>query len=216
MKKGEIILAFGVLVFSVMLATMVSAQESYPTRAVEVVSPNAPGGGLDFALQLFKPRVEKVLGKPLIINYRSGAGGIQGTLYAKDAKPDGYTLMAATVSTLVLPTLTKKGATYGMDDFTPICNLTSIPHPFLRERGQSLQNHGGFHPCRQDQKDEVCDPRHLLQCSYPDGGLIQDGGLSGNPHSSNRNGRGYGSRHGRASGYVGCFFFRTPIQKKTG
>jgi tripartite-type tricarboxylate transporter receptor subunit TctC len=127
MKKAKIILAFGVLVLSAILATIVSAQEIYPTRAVEVISPNAAGGGLDFALQLFKPRVEKVLGKPLIINYKPGAGGIQGTLYAKDAKPDGYALMAATVSTLVLPTLTKKGATYGMDDFTPVCNLTSIP-----------------------------------------------------------------------------------------
>ena len=130
MKKEGIILAFGILVLSAMLATMVSAQESYPTRAVEVVSPNAPGGGLDFALQLFKPRVEKVLGKPLIINYRPGAGGVQGTLYAKDAKPDGYTLMAATPSTLVLPPLTKKGAIYGMDDFTPVCNLTSVPTLF--------------------------------------------------------------------------------------
>lgn len=127
MKKEGIVLAFGIVILSAMPATMVSAQGSYPTRAVEVVSPNAAGGGLDFALQLFKPRVEKVLGKPLIINYKPGAGGIQGTLSAKDAKPDGYTLMAATVSTLILPPLTKKGATYSLDDFTPVCNLTSIP-----------------------------------------------------------------------------------------
>jgi len=130
MKKEGIVLAFGILILSAILATVVSAQENYPTRVVEVVSPNAPGGGLDFALQLFKPRVEKVLGKPLIINYRPGAGGVQGTLYAKDAKPDGYTLMAATVATLVLPPLTKKGAIYSLDDFTPVCNLTSIPHLF--------------------------------------------------------------------------------------
>jgi tripartite-type tricarboxylate transporter receptor subunit TctC len=127
MKKGGIILAFEILVLSAVFATMVSAQGSYPSRAVEVVSPNAAGGALDFALQLFKPRVEKVLGKPLIMDYKPAAGGIQGTLYAKDAKPDGYTLMAATVSTLVLAQLTKKGAAYGMDDFTPVCNLTSIP-----------------------------------------------------------------------------------------
>ncbi len=127
MKQERIILIFGIFVLLATSTTFASAQVSYPNRAVEIISPNAAGGGLDFALQLFKPRVEKILGKPLIMNYKPGAGGVQGTLYAKDAKPDGYTLMAATVSTLVLPPLTKKGATYTTDDFTPVCNLTAIP-----------------------------------------------------------------------------------------
>ncbi len=130
MKKAQIFLISMMLVYSAMSANFASGQTNYPSRAVEIISPNAAGGGLDFALQLFKPRLEKVLGQPVIINYKPVAGGITGTLYAKECKPDGYALMASTISTLVLPQLTKKGATYTLDDFTPICNLTSIPVVF--------------------------------------------------------------------------------------
>ena len=128
MKK--VILVCGIIALSILFTTLTFAQAKYPTRAVSLVCCNAPGGGLDFAVQLFKPKLEKVLGQPLILDYRAGAGGIAGSLYVKDLKPDGYTLMAATISTLVLPQLTKKAATYNMEDFTAVCNLTAIPMLF--------------------------------------------------------------------------------------
>ena len=38
------------------------AAENYPVRPIEIISPNAPGGGMDFVLNLFKSKVEKMLG----------------------------------------------------------------------------------------------------------------------------------------------------------
>jgi tripartite-type tricarboxylate transporter receptor subunit TctC len=127
MKKERIILISTILFLSAMSANLTSGQTNYPNRVVEIISPNAAGGGLDFALQLFKPKLEKILGQPVIINYKAVAGGVGGTLYVKECKPDGYTLMGSTFSTLVIAQMTKKGASYKLDDFTPICNLTSVP-----------------------------------------------------------------------------------------
>lgn len=102
----------------------------FPTRPIEVISPNAPGGGMDFVFTLFKGHVEKILKQPMIITYKTGAAGMIGTMYAKGLKPDGYSLLAASPSTFILPVLTRKTADYTLDDFTPICNLTTIPQAF--------------------------------------------------------------------------------------
>jgi tripartite-type tricarboxylate transporter receptor subunit TctC len=130
MKKGLLILFLGFVAFSASDHSLSMAASDYPTRAIEVILPVAPGGGLDFAMNLFKNRVEKILGQPLVFVYKPGAAGATGTLYATGCKPDGYTLVASTISTLVIPPLTKKGAGYTLDDFVPICNLTSIPQVF--------------------------------------------------------------------------------------
>jgi tripartite-type tricarboxylate transporter receptor subunit TctC len=130
MRKELKILFAGIvtlLVFGIYSALLAS---NYPTRSIELISPNAPGGGMDFAANLFKNKVERILGQPIILNFKTGAAGVTGTVYAKSCKPDGYTLMLASISTLVISPLTKKGAGYNLDDFTPICTLTAIPLVF--------------------------------------------------------------------------------------
>lgn len=129
-RKRSIVLWMGLVMFSVSGVSLSMAASDYPARPIEVIIPVAAGGGLDFAMNLFKSKVEKVLGQPLIFTYKPGAAGATGTLYATGSKPDGYTLVASTVSTLVIPPLTKKAAGYTLDDFVPICNLTSIPQVF--------------------------------------------------------------------------------------
>jgi tripartite-type tricarboxylate transporter receptor subunit TctC len=99
----------------------------FPIRPIEIISPNAPGGGMDFINTLFKGGVEKILKQPIIMTYKTGAAGMTGTLYVKGLKPDGYSLLAASISTFVLPPLTRKTADYTFDDFTPICNLSTTP-----------------------------------------------------------------------------------------
>jgi tripartite-type tricarboxylate transporter receptor subunit TctC len=74
MKLKVTIIAAGMLFFGTNFGGQAFAQTTYPTRIVEIISTNAAGGGLDFALQLFKPRVDKILGHPLIINYIATGG----------------------------------------------------------------------------------------------------------------------------------------------
>jgi len=61
-QKERAILISMILFLSVVPANFASGQTDYPNRAVEIISPNAAGGGLDFALQLFRPRVRRSSG----------------------------------------------------------------------------------------------------------------------------------------------------------
>jgi tripartite-type tricarboxylate transporter receptor subunit TctC len=125
--KGKLLL---VVLMTLMIsgASLVPAAPKYPDHPIEIILPNEPGGGMDFINTLFKNSVEKIIKQPIILVYKGGAGGLLGTVYAKGCKPDGYTLMASSSSTLILPALTRKEGNYTLDDFTPIGNLTEIPH----------------------------------------------------------------------------------------
>jgi len=127
LRNAWTIILVGFVTLFIVGTSLAQPASDYPTRPIEVIVPTAPGGGLDFAVNLLKNRVEKVLGQPMILIHKPGASGATGTVFAKGFKPDGYTLMGSTISSLVIPPLTKKGADYTLDDFTPICNLTAIP-----------------------------------------------------------------------------------------
>ena len=129
-RKEWTIILVGFAALFVVGTSLAQAASDYPNRPIELISPNAPGGGMDFTSNLFKNKVEKILGQPIIMNFKAGAAGATGTVYAKGCKPDGYSLMLASISTLVLPPLTKRGAEYTLDDFTPVCTLTTIPLVF--------------------------------------------------------------------------------------
>jgi tripartite-type tricarboxylate transporter receptor subunit TctC len=107
----------------------VSAAE-FPTRPIEVICPNAPGGGMDFVMTLFKKYAEKDIKQPILLTFKPGGGGTIGNVYAIGSKPDGYTLVAESCSSLLLSYMTRKNIEYTMDDFTPICNFTEIPQVF--------------------------------------------------------------------------------------
>jgi tripartite-type tricarboxylate transporter receptor subunit TctC len=132
MKEGKrwsiVLVAF--FIFFASEASLSMGASDFPNRPIEITLPNAPGGGMDFIFTLFKDKVEKVLKQPIIFTYKAGAAGMTGTLYAKACKPDGYSLLAASISTFILPPLTRKAAEYTLDDFTAICNLTTIPQAF--------------------------------------------------------------------------------------
>lgn len=59
--------------------------------------------------------------------YKPGAGGAVGASFVAKAKPDGYTLMGASMSPVIISPLTKEGLDYTSNDFTPICRISSEP-----------------------------------------------------------------------------------------
>jgi tripartite-type tricarboxylate transporter receptor subunit TctC len=128
-KAWGIILAGCISLIITVIPSALPAAD-YPIRPIELIQPNAPGGGMDFIHTLFKPKVEKILKQPFIFTYKTGAAGMIGTMHVKGLKPDGYSLLAASPSTFILPPLTRKTADYTLDDFTPICNVSTIPLAF--------------------------------------------------------------------------------------
>jgi tripartite-type tricarboxylate transporter receptor subunit TctC len=75
------------------------AQANWPSRAVHIVVPFAPGGSGDITARLVGKYIEDKVGQSFVIENKPGANGIVGALAVKAAAPDGHTLMLATTST---------------------------------------------------------------------------------------------------------------------
>ena len=72
--------------------------QSYPSKAIRLIIPFAPGGSTDIVGRMLAARLSEVLGQQVIIDNRPGGNTIIGTELAANAAPDGYTLVIATSS----------------------------------------------------------------------------------------------------------------------
>ena len=76
--------------------------QQYPTRALRVIVPFAPGGSTDVLARIVGQRLAESLGQPVIIDNRPAAGGTIGTDLVAKAQPDGYTLLIGSVATMAI------------------------------------------------------------------------------------------------------------------
>ncbi len=115
------------LLLAATLCGSVQAQE-WPTRPVKLVVPYPPGGNVDVAARVVAEELQKVLGQPMLVENRAGAGGlIAGEAVAK-SEPDGYTLfVAANGPLLFAPTIFNRPLYHWKKDFLPISTLTLTP-----------------------------------------------------------------------------------------
>jgi tripartite-type tricarboxylate transporter receptor subunit TctC len=112
-----------------------AAAQEYPARPVRVIIPFPPGGSNDVVGRLIGTHLGERLGKQVIIDNRSGAGGVIGTEAVAKSPPDGYTLLMISLAHAVNPWLYK--LSYDpIKDFAPIGLLAKGPnvlvvHPAL-------------------------------------------------------------------------------------
>jgi tripartite-type tricarboxylate transporter receptor subunit TctC len=103
------------------LAHVAFAQERFPTKSVTVIVPQAAGGGNDAIARVFGQELSRVLGQPVVIDNRPGAGGNIGTAIAARAPKDGHTIMITLSSAHVVnPWLYKNAGFDPVKDFEPI------------------------------------------------------------------------------------------------
>ena len=77
------------------LCAMPAMAADYPTHAIKMVVPFAPGGGTDVLGRIIAQRLQEQWGQPIVIENQAGASGGIGTKAAAKAEPDGYTLLMA-------------------------------------------------------------------------------------------------------------------------
>ena len=116
----------------VLAALFVSAHaQQYPTRAVTLVVGFAPGGPSDVVARVVSRKLEQVLGQPIVIDNRGGAGGNIAAEDVAGAGADGYTLLLGTNGILAAnPSLYRK-INYKPEDFAPISLIGVQPNVLL-------------------------------------------------------------------------------------
>jgi tripartite-type tricarboxylate transporter receptor subunit TctC len=93
--------AGSVLLLGIALApSMLQAQDAWPARPITFLVPYGAGGYTDLVARLAARYVEKALGKPVIVDYRTGAGGIVGTQAVVNAAADGYTFCVCSIGAI--------------------------------------------------------------------------------------------------------------------
>ncbi|MEP6841515.1 MAG: tripartite tricarboxylate transporter substrate binding protein [Bradyrhizobium sp.] len=102
--------------------------EGYPTKAVKLVVGFAPGGTIDVVARIVADKLGSKLGKPFVVENRSGANGILAATAVAQSEPDGYTIFVSNSSTITLnPTLFKDIKYNPERDFAPITTVISVP-----------------------------------------------------------------------------------------
>lgn len=98
----------------------VSAQSSAPIR---LIVPFNPGGGSDLFARLVAPGLTEILGQPVIVENRPGAGGIIGADYVAKSTPDGRTLLVSDSAAYSISPSLYPALPYGSKDLIPVADL---------------------------------------------------------------------------------------------
>ena len=107
------------------------AADSYPNKSIRMIVPYPAAGTTDLLARILAPRASESFGQSIVIDNRSGAGGIIGSGIAAKSAPDGYTLLLVYDSFAVNP-ITYKNLPYdSVRDFSPISQLAASPLVFL-------------------------------------------------------------------------------------
>ena len=114
-------------------ASLAHAQDApYPSRAVKIVVPFAPGGATDITARLIGERLSTKWGQPVVVENHPGAGGNVGSDIVAKAKPDGYTLLVGvTGSHAINASLMRSMPYHPLRDFEPLTLATIFPNAIV-------------------------------------------------------------------------------------
>jgi tripartite-type tricarboxylate transporter receptor subunit TctC len=115
------------LVGAALLGAAALAQAAYPDKPIKLVVPFPPGGTTDVVARKVAPKVAEILGQPVIIENRGGAGGSIGTEVVAKSPADGYTLLMATNSHTANPAIYKSLPFDTTKDFASVALVGDSP-----------------------------------------------------------------------------------------
>ncbi|HET7254504.1 MAG TPA: tripartite tricarboxylate transporter substrate binding protein [Xanthobacteraceae bacterium] len=141
-RRPAALLAAAALLMGVSLAqAQTSPAQDYPNRAVTLVVPYPAGGGLDALARMLGQKLAERLGKPVVIENRTGAGTVIGAASVAKAAPDGYTIMLGTSTPFAITATLNKSLPYDpAKDFAPIALVSNAPFLLLVHPSQPVHS----------------------------------------------------------------------------
>lgn len=121
------VLVAAVAAVSASLAMTASQAQDFPSQAIQIVIPYAPGGGSDVIARPLAQDLAERLKQPVILDHKGGAGGNIGAQMAAKAQPNGYTLVMANNSHVINPFVYKSPGYDMQADFAPISVVATAP-----------------------------------------------------------------------------------------
>ena len=121
--NSRITLIAATWVFTVSLAQ----GAEFPNKTIQIINPFPPGAVTDIVARLLAPKMSAALGQQVVIINKAGGGGAIGIQAAKDAAPDGYTILVTPPPIALIPIINKNSG-FTLKDFAPLTLATSSPN----------------------------------------------------------------------------------------
>jgi len=123
------------------LALSAQALAAYPEKPVTIIVPFPPGGSTDMVARAVAPRLQEKLGQPFVIDNRAGATGAIGATAVKNAAPDGYTFLIASIGVYAINPFIQKKLQYDpVKDLDPITVAVRAPNVLVTSPGFPARN----------------------------------------------------------------------------
>ena len=118
-----------ILLLSITLALSIKpVLAAYPDKPIKIIIGFPAGGPLDAHIRLLSDKLQSILGQPVIVDYKVGAGGAVGAQYVMQSPADGYTVLLANTGTMVInPAIYTKSPYDTLKDFQPIARTAQQP-----------------------------------------------------------------------------------------
>ena len=114
------------------LAASAADVANYPHRPIRLMVPNAPGSSVDTLSRVVATSLSEVIGQQVVIDNRAGAAGVIAMEIAKDANPDGYTLISATTAASTIARLLQKHPTFHpVSDYAYVVQFAETPNVLI-------------------------------------------------------------------------------------
>ena len=121
------------------------AQSSFPNKPIKLIIPFAPGGTTDIVGRILAARLGPILGQPIVVENRAGAGGTVGAEAIAKSPADGYTIGMGTVSTCGTALSTFKNLRYDpRKDYAPIVGVAAVPGVIAVHPSFAAKNYAEF------------------------------------------------------------------------
>jgi tripartite-type tricarboxylate transporter receptor subunit TctC len=127
-RVKTICIGLAAFLFAASLAVVTANAQGYPNRPIKLVVPFPAGGPNDIIARVVAAKMSDLLGQPIVIDNRGGAGGVVGTDAVAKAAPDGYTIGIASAGAIAISaSLIEKVPYDSIKDLTPITLVASVP-----------------------------------------------------------------------------------------